>query len=94
MKSKLTTNEIYEIRKQNNVMTLGSALQILRHETGMSQQQLSTRAGVSYPYISKVERGVIASPSFEVVCGLLDALGSTPDKLRAVMRGKRGQEEL
>lgn len=46
-----------------------------RREIGIDQQQLARKVGVSYPYISKIERGHVSNVTLEVVEKLAEALG-------------------
>lgn len=54
--------------------SLGSRLQRLRQEQGLSQEELADRAGLHRTYVSGVERGV-RNPTITVVAKLAAALG-------------------
>lgn len=58
----------------------GKRLRNLRAKKGLTQARLSDNSGVSLEYISKLERG-LASPSFEVMIRVCDALGIDPGAL-------------
>lgn len=55
---------------------LGSKVQRLRHEQGLSQEELADRAGLHRTYVSGVERGV-RNPTLTVIERLARALGVT-----------------
>lgn len=58
---------------------LGSNVQRLRHEKGLSQEELAERAGLHRTYVSGVERGV-RNPTVTVLEKLALGLGVTlPD---------------
>lgn len=55
---------------------LGSKVQRLRHDQGLSQEELADRAGLHRTYVSGVERGV-RNPTLTVIDRLARALGVT-----------------
>ncbi len=55
---------------------LGSKVQHLRHDQGLSQEELADRAGLHRTYVSGVERGV-RNPTLTVIDRLARALGVT-----------------
>ncbi|WP_206446178.1 helix-turn-helix domain-containing protein [Agrococcus sp. KRD186] len=59
---------------------LGSTIQALRKQQGLTMVQLAKGAGVSQPYISEIEAGK-AMPSLYVLYALAQQLGSTPVNL-------------
>ena len=59
---------------------IGRAVARLREAKGWSQQQLAEAAGLSQPYVSKVESGA-REPSLVVVQALARALGVKVDEL-------------
>lgn len=64
---------------------IGSYVQRMRSERGWSLEELGERAGgISSSYLSRLERGEVASPSLDVAARIGDALGVTVDQL---MRG-------
>lgn len=55
---------------------LGSKVQRLRRDLGVSQEELADRAGLHRTYVSGVERGV-RNPTLTVIEKLAQALGVT-----------------
>ncbi len=64
--------------------TLSELLAILRKRRGLSQYELSTRAGLSERQVSRYETGKAAVMSVQSFAGLLAALPET-DEERAAM---------
>ena len=62
-----------------------SLLRDLRHEQGLSQEQLALRAGVDRTFVSKLELRK-HQPSLSVVFSLAHAIGKTPEDLIAEVR--------
>jgi len=60
---------------------LGKRLQTARRESGMTQQMLCQRAGLSYSTLAKIERGAIKSPSIFTIQSIAIALNITLDEL-------------
>lgn len=58
-------------RKQRKL--LGGAVRRIREAKGLTQDQLATKAGVHFAYLSNVERGK-KDPSVDVMIRLADAL--------------------
>lgn len=56
-------------------------------DKAFSLRQVAGRVGIEPAYLSKIERGVFAPPSEEVIVKLADALGADRDVLLA-MAGK------
>lgn len=54
-------------------------LRTARKRAGLSQKQLEAKSGVDQPTISRIENG--ASPMFETVCKLANALDIEPGQL-------------
>jgi transcriptional regulator with XRE-family HTH domain len=52
---------------------MGQELRKARQQAGLTQEQLSFRAGLSRPYISQLERD-IKSPTMETLFRICDAL--------------------
>ena len=46
-------------------MALGKKLKRVRERVGMTQEELSRRAGLPYNYVARIERGELASPRIE-----------------------------
>jgi transcriptional regulator with XRE-family HTH domain len=51
----------------------GAVLKKARQKAGLTQEQLSFRAGLSRPYISQLERG-LKSPTVDTLFPICDAL--------------------
>lgn len=58
-------------------VTLGKAIQTARKEAGLTQDELSDRAGLAYSTLAKIEQGAIKSPSFFTIQSLAHALEMT-----------------
>lgn len=58
----------------------GRWVRLTRLQRGMSRRELAERAGISVPYVTKIENGD-RRPQARVVRGLADALGVTPADL-------------
>lgn len=54
---------------------IGPVVRQLRQERNLSQETLASSAHVSSGYLSKLERGLYKSPSFEVLSRIAGALG-------------------
>ena len=65
--------------KQNN--RLGIKIKTLRQETSLSQDELARKSNVAYTTLTKIETGVIKSPSIFVVEKIAKALGVSIDNL-------------
>lgn len=53
---------------------LGQAIKTARHEAGITQDELSDRAGLAYSTLAKIEQGAIKSPSFFTVQAIAEGL--------------------
>ena len=62
--------------------SLGDFIRTQRRITHLSLRQLANLAKISNPYLSQVERGLY-KPSAEVLKGIAQALGISPEKLFA-----------
>ena len=60
----------------------GDELRRKRRETGLTQEQLAERSGVSIRAITDIERGVVERPHVDTVQLLADALELEPDEAR------------
>ncbi len=60
---------------------LGSRIQLLRQQKGLTQDELSDMAGLSYSTLAKIERGAIKNPSIFTISGLAASLGITLDQI-------------
>jgi transcriptional regulator with XRE-family HTH domain len=68
---------------------LGQELLQARTAAGLTQEQLSFRAGLSRPYISQLERD-LKSPTLETLFLLCDALGvSAAEIVGRVEKGRK-----
>ena len=65
--------------KQNN--KLGIKIKSLRQKAGLSQDELARKSDVTYTTLTKVETGVIKSPSVFVVAKIAKALKISVDDL-------------
>lgn len=54
---------------------LGKFLREARKNAGLTQDELSDKAGLAYSTLAKIEQGAIKSPSFFTVFALVEALG-------------------
>lgn len=59
--------------KQNN--KLGIKIKSLRQKVGLSQDDLARKSNVAYTTLTKIETGVIKSPSVFVVSKIAKSLG-------------------
>ena len=59
---------------------LGRTISKLRHNLGLSQEELADRAGIHRTYVSQLERG-IKSPTLAVLIKVARALDTTPSRL-------------
>lgn len=59
-----------------NAMTIGERIKYYREMAGMTQQELATKAGVSYQAISKYENGVVTNIPTKRLQLIADALGT------------------
>lgn len=60
---------------------LGKLIQKARQNGGLTQDQLSDKAGLSYSTLAKIERGAIKNPSFFTILSLAHALKTDVDTL-------------
>jgi transcriptional regulator with XRE-family HTH domain len=62
------------MRRSNNPQpALGTAIRELRSKTGMTQEAVAQRAGVTVAHLSGIERGY-ANPSWAAVMSIAEAL--------------------
>lgn len=59
----------------NSIRDLGAAVRAHRRDLGMSQEELSRRAHVSRPWLSKLEAGQHPRAEVQKVLDVLSALG-------------------
>jgi FMN phosphatase YigB (HAD superfamily)/DNA-binding XRE family transcriptional regulator len=60
---------------------LGSRLQQVRREKGLTQQELCQKSNLSYSTLAKIERGAIKSPSIFTIQSIAAVLGVSLDEL-------------
>lgn len=60
---------------------LGDALQNARKKAGLTQQELCSRAGLSYSTLAKIERGAIKAPSLFTIHKIASVLGVSLNEL-------------
>jgi quercetin dioxygenase-like cupin family protein/DNA-binding XRE family transcriptional regulator len=65
------------------VLRLGGAIRARRHELGLTLVDVATRAGLSHPFLSQLERG-LARPSMRSLTAIASTLGTTAQALMAV----------
>jgi len=58
----------------------GQAVQFLRHDVGVSQEELAHRAGIHRTYLGDIERGH-RNPAMINICRIAAALGVKPSAL-------------
>lgn len=68
------------LRMDDVAAQFGAILRDLRTGSGLSQEELAFRAGMSVPYLSDLERGR-SNPSLAMVVDLARALGVHPVRL-------------
>lgn len=61
--------------------SLGKRLQAARQVAGLTQQDLCSKANLSYSTLAKIERGAIKSPSIFTIQSIAGALGVSLDEL-------------
>ena len=76
----------------NRRSAFGIALRQFREASGLSQEQLAERAGLSLRGISDLERGLRMTPRLETVRMIADGLGLTPAQ-RAELVAARGSNQ-
>jgi transcriptional regulator with XRE-family HTH domain len=70
---------------------MGEELRQAREQAGLTQEELSFRAGLSRPYISQLERN-LKSPTVETLFLICDALGiSASEVIGRVETARRRQ---
>ncbi len=60
---------------------LGQYIQFLRQKAGLTQDELSDRAGLAYSTLAKIERGAIRNPSVFTVAAIARVLGITVEQM-------------
>jgi HAD superfamily hydrolase (TIGR01509 family) len=64
-----------------NELTLGKKIQLARQEHGLTQQELCSRANLSYSTLTKIERGAIKAPSIFTIRAITEVLNIELDSL-------------
>jgi putative hydrolase of the HAD superfamily len=72
---------------QKAELALGKAIQHARQTSGLTQQELCQKAGMSYSTLAKIERGAIKTPSVFTVARIASVLGTSLDILLASVTG-------
>ena len=70
---------------------IGKRIARRRRELGLKQSEVEERAGISFGYLSNIERAV-SIPSTEVVMRLAIALNTTPDAFLVGAARQEGDE--
>lgn len=73
-------------QKQQTRDRIGLRIMALRKLTGLTQEQLSERAGLQRSHITKIERGKYAV-TFETIQAIAEALGMTVDLIDPKLAG-------
>jgi HAD superfamily hydrolase (TIGR01509 family) len=75
-----------------NEKSLGKHLQDARRASGLTQQELCQKAGLSYSTLAKIERGAIKAPSIFTIQQIASVLGLTLDQLIGISPGTGGKK--
>ena len=68
---------------EGSLRTLGRALRVARTVRSIKRRDIAQRTGLSYAYLSQIERGV-RTPSSRALQAIADALDMTPSELLAM----------
>src|SRR5829696_8400375 len=60
---------------KGGVAVIGTKVQAIRKEQGLSQQALAVKSGLTVSFVSKLEQGVIQDPHYSTLSQLAYALG-------------------
>lgn len=69
---------------------LGKRITAQAAHRGTHLDVVAAAAGISYPTLSRIMSGRIASPRMQTICALADALGTKPEKLIVPYRRRTG----
>jgi len=69
---------------------LGERIVAQANRRGVHLDEIAANAGISYPTLSRIMSGRIASPRMSTVCALADALGLKPEKLIVPQKRRTG----
>lgn len=67
-------------RSRDFYLALGRAIKAARSEQGIERKELARRAGISYPYLAEIEKG-LKRPSTDSLLPIGDALGLKQSEL-------------
>lgn len=70
---------------------LGQAIAKARRQAGLTQQQLCSKANLSYSTLAKIERGAIKTPSVFTVAAIAEATGTTVELLAGLETAKASE---
>lgn len=69
--------------------SLGDSIQERREACGLTQDELSDRAGLAYSTLAKIERGVVKNPSVFTIAALANALSCSIEELLKIETAKQ-----
>ena len=85
----MSEKEITKADNSQRYIELGYNIAYYRKHTGLTQEQLAERAGISRPHMGAIEAPKLCRPiSLELLFNLADALGIEPHKLLEFREGK------
>lgn len=73
---------------------LGKLLQNARRASGLTQQALCQKSGLSYSTLAKIERGAIRAPSIFTIQSIADALNLSLNDLLGDTTGRSARKQL
>lgn len=65
-------------------IALAKAISLARRNAGLTQQELCSKANLSYSTLAKIERGAIKTPSVFTVASIASATGTTVEQLTGI----------
>ncbi len=68
----------------HNFAALGASIQSRREQAGLTQDELSDRAGLAYSTLAKIERGVVKNPSVFTIASIARVLGCRVEDLLVI----------
>lgn len=68
----------------NSASNLGLAIKQVRESAGLTQDDLSDKAGLAYSTLAKIEQGAIKNPSIFTVFAIAEVLGVTVEQLMEI----------
>lgn len=77
-------------RIRKGLVLLGARIRALRHQQGLSKEELAARSGIHPTYLSSLEAGK-RNPSALILFSLAAALRITPAKLLDFRRSRRAR---